>query len=147
MSCNNQIDRKITNELTKITLEQNYITFHNRNYSQNSGLAMGAPSSAILSEVYFQHLKHTRIIKSLTQYNIIGYFRYVDDVLMVYDETVTDIHEVHAAFNELFPTIKFTIEKETENNINFLDISIHNRRDNLEFNVYRKPTATDVIFP
>ena len=150
MSCNNQIDRKITNELTKITrtiLEQNYITFHNRNYSQNSGLAMGAPSSAILSEVYFQQLEHTKIIKTLTQYNIIRHFRYVDDVLMVYDETVTDIHEVHAAFNELFPTIKFTIEKETENNINFLDISIHNRRDNLEFNVYRKPTATDVIFP
>jgi hypothetical protein len=36
MSCNNLIAMKITNELTKITrtiLEQNYFTFHNRNYS------------------------------------------------------------------------------------------------------------------
>jgi hypothetical protein len=137
LSCNNQIDRKVISELIKITstiLElQNYFTFHNHNYSQNSGLAMGAPSSAILPEVYLQHLEHTKIIKTPTQYNFIGYSIYVDDVLMVYDETVTDIHEVHAAFNKLAPTIKFIIEKETDNNINFLDISIRNKRDNLQF--------------
>jgi hypothetical protein len=49
---------------------------------------------------------------------------------MVYDDTVTDIHEVCAAFNELATIIKFTIEKET-NNIKFLDISISNKRDSL----------------
>jgi hypothetical protein len=71
LSCNNQIDRKVISELIKITrtiLEQNYFMFHNHNYSQNSGLAMGAPSSAILPEVYLQHLEHTKIIK----YNFIG---------------------------------------------------------------------------
>jgi hypothetical protein len=142
MSCNNQRDRKIISELNKIIctiLEQNYFTFHNHNSSKNSELAMGAPSSAVLQEVYLQHLEHTKIIKTLTLYNIIGYFRYVDDVLMVYDETVTDIHEVRAMFNELAATIKFTIEKETNNNINFLDISISNKRDSLQFDVYRKP--------
>jgi hypothetical protein len=66
---------------------------------------------------------------------------------MVYDEMVTDIHEVHVAFNKLAPTITFIIEKETDNNINFLDISIRNKRDNLQFDIYRKPTATDVIIP
>jgi hypothetical protein len=66
---------------------------------------------------------------------------------MVYDETVTDIHEFHAAFNELAQTIMFAIEQETNNNINFLDISISNKRDSLQFDVYCKPTATDIIIP
>jgi len=66
MCIENQLEEKTTNELIKITyniLEQNYFTFRNQPYFQNTGLAMGAPSSAVLSEVYLQHLEHTEIIK------------------------------------------------------------------------------------
>jgi len=61
----NQLDEKTTNELIKIThtiLEQNYFTFRNQCYSQNTGIAMGAPSSAILSEVYLQHLNTLKLL-------------------------------------------------------------------------------------
>jgi len=62
MSLNHQLDAETTNAITKITctvLEQNYFTFQNINYSQSTGLAMGASSSAVLSEIYLQHLEHT----------------------------------------------------------------------------------------
>ena len=74
---------------------------------------MGAPSSAALSEIYIQHLEHTKITDIIIQQNIIGYFRYVDDILVVYDQSVTDIHKVHKALNNLTPTVKFTLENET----------------------------------
>jgi len=108
---------------------------------------MGAPSSAVLSEIYLQHLEYTGIIKIIIQNNIDDYFRYVDYTLIIYDENSTAIHEVHREFNSLDPTIKFTIETETENSINFLDISIQNEGNRLSINIYRKPTATDVIIP
>ena len=142
----NQLDDRITKELIKIirtVIEQNYFTFQNQKYFQKTGLAMGAPSSAVLSEVYLQHLEHTEIIKIITQHNILGYFRYVDDILMSYDENSTDMHEVHTAYNKLASTIKFTIE--TENNINFLDIAIQNKENGLIFGIHRKSTTTDVI--
>jgi len=60
----------------------------------------------------------------ITQNNIIGYIRYVDDILVVYDEKSTDIHDVNRAFSSRAPTIKFTTKTETNNNINFFDISI-----------------------
>jgi hypothetical protein len=66
---------------------------------------------------------------------------------MIYDENSTDIHEVHIAFNNLAPTIKFTIETKTDNNINFLDITIQNKENKLLFSVHCKPTTTDVIIP
>jgi hypothetical protein len=78
---NNLIGRTITEELIKITctiLAQNYFTLHNRHYSQNSGLAMGAPSSSILSEIFLQYLEQTKIIRILTQHKIVAYFLYVD---------------------------------------------------------------------
>jgi hypothetical protein len=55
---------------------------------------MGAPSSAILFEIYLQHLKHTEIINILIQNNIFGYFRYVDDILIAHNKELTDIHKV-----------------------------------------------------
>jgi hypothetical protein len=106
------LDEKTTNELIKIThtiIELNYFEFQNRCYIQNKGLVMGAPTSAILSEIYLQNLECTKIIKILTDNNILGYFRYVDDILIVYNDDFTDIHKVYKTFNSLAPTIKFTM--------------------------------------
>jgi hypothetical protein len=150
MSYNNQLDMNTTQDIMKITstiLEQNYFTFRNINYSQITGLAMGAPSSAVLSEIYLRYLEHTRILNILAQHNLRGYFRYVDDILIIYDDDHTDIQEVHVKLNGLSPTIKFTLEKENEHCIDFLDITIHNKDNKLSFSIYRKPTATDIIIP
>jgi hypothetical protein len=144
------LDGKTTNELIKIShtiLEQNYFEFQNRCYVQNKGLAMGAPTSAVLSEIYLQNLEYTKIVKILTDNNILAYFRYVDDILIVYDDDSTDIHKIYKAVNSLAPTIKFTMETENDNKINFLDITIHKERNGFSFNIFRKPTATDIIIP
>ena len=69
----------------------------------------------------------------------------MDDILIIYDENLTDIHKVHTEFNKLAPTLKFTIETEKNNKINYLDIEIQSKEDTLIFGIYRKPTATDVI--
>ena len=45
------------------------------------------------------------------------------------------------------PTMKLTIEKERENTITFLDITIEKEHDKLIFDTYRKPTTTDSIIP
>ena len=64
----------------------------------------------------------------LTKHNILGYFRYVDDVLLVYDSTVTDILEVLNDFNKATQPMYFTIEREENNQLNFLDIKIKKRK-------------------
>ena len=144
------LEEKNSNDLIKIThaiLERYYFEFQNQCYIQNTGLVMGAPTSALLSEIYLQHLEHTKIVKILTQNNILGYFRYVEDILIVYSDDLTDIHKVHRAFNILVPIIKFTMETETDNKINFLDIIVKKDKNSFSFNIFRKPTATDIVIP
>jgi len=44
-----------THELTKLVktfITQNYFRFHNMTYLKRDGLAMGAPTSSVLSEFY-----------------------------------------------------------------------------------------------
>ena len=107
---------------------------------------MGAPTSSIFSEMYLQYLEDTKLLDILTRHHILGYFRYVDDILVVYDSSDTDIHTVLDQFNDTTPTLTFTMEMEEENII-FLDISILKNNESFEFKIYRKPTATDTISP
>jgi hypothetical protein len=43
--------------------------------------------------------------------------------------------------------MKFTLEMECNNKINFLDITIQKTKQNLSVRIYWKPTAMDVIIP
>jgi hypothetical protein len=42
-------------------IEQNYFQFNQEYYKQTDGLAMGAPTSSILVEIYMQYMEHTNI--------------------------------------------------------------------------------------
>jgi hypothetical protein len=106
---------------------------------------MGAPTSAILAETFIQHLEHTIIHKILKKHQIIDYYRYVDDILIIYNEHHTNIDNTLDEFNRIHPKIKFTIEKETQNKINYLDLTLTKEENKLTFAIYRKPTNTDSI--
>jgi hypothetical protein len=68
--------------------------------------------------------------------------------LIIYDEKKkTNVIHTLNEFNKLQPTINFTLEKEQLESINFLDITIHRKHNNLQFSIYRKPTQTDIIIP
>jgi hypothetical protein len=107
---------------------------------------MGAPSS-ILSEVYLQYMENTTIYDLLIKHKVEDYFRYVDDILVMYKEDNTNVYKMLDDFNNLAPTMKFTLEDEQNNKINLLDITITKNHNGLAFEIYRKPTATDTIIP
>jgi hypothetical protein len=69
----------------------------------------------------------------------------VDDILKVYNRDTTNIEHLLSEFNDLHPSIHFTIETETDNKLNLLDVSIHRTQSGLQFGIYRKPTATDIM--
>ena len=147
---NNHTDPNVIEDIIKLTTtvtNQNYFQFMNENYIQTEGLAMGAPTSAILSEIYLQFLENNVIYNILKTHNIVGYFRYVDDILVIYNNVKSNIHEVLDDFNQITPKLKFTIEEKIERKLNFLDITIRREQHHITTSIYRKPTTTDTIIP
>ena len=63
------------------------------------------------------------------------YFRYVDDILIVYKNNVTNNDEVLGTFNSLTPTMHFTMEEGFNRRINFLDITIFKVDHTISFNI------------
>jgi hypothetical protein len=142
----NNVDLTIQTKLKQICntfLSQNYFQFNNSYYLQ--GLGMRAPTSSIFSEIHLNFLENT-IIYNILEHKIIGYFCYMDNILIVYKDSNTNIHKVQNLFNEVSPTIFFTIEEEENNSINFLDISNY-KNNGISFKIYRKFTTTDLIIP
>ena len=150
-TCNNNDDeeglKRDILKLLKVVIDQNYFQFMARTYVQHYGLAMGAPTSSILSEFYLQHLENSKICDILLNFNILGYFRYVDDLLIIYNERKTDIEDLLYCFNDITPKLNFTIQKETRGSINFLDLTFHRVVNRFSIDIYRKPTYTDAIIP
>jgi hypothetical protein len=47
---------------------------------------MGAPTSDILAEVYIQYMERKQPYPILVKQQIISYFRYVIDILIIYNQ-------------------------------------------------------------
>jgi hypothetical protein len=132
--------------LIKLILNQNYFYHDKKYYEQTNGLAMGAPTSALFTDIFLQYTEHNFIIPIINKYNILYYCRYVDDILILYNEDKFNIVSILDEFNNISPSLDFTCEIETNNSLNFLDTTIKKTINHeLVFSIYRKPSATDTI--
>jgi hypothetical protein len=99
-------------------MERNYLQFEQQYYKEIEGLAMGAPLLAILAETFIQHMEHNHIYPILKTQQIIEYYKYVDDIMCVQNKI--NIEQTLNEFNNIQPSIKFTIEKKLHEEINYL---------------------------
>jgi hypothetical protein len=82
-----------------------------------------------------QYIENNHIIGTLTKHNILDYHRYLDDILIVYNEDHTDIDDTLKELDSIHPSIQYTIDNERNNQLNYLDITIDNTHDTLTFNI------------
>lgn len=89
-------------------------------YAQKIGLPMGAPTSGIYAEMYvdfYINIKKNRLTSAGVKY----LKKYVDDILII--GNITD----HTSITKIMETkteLKFTIDKQNNDNIDYLDIKL-----------------------
>jgi hypothetical protein len=125
--------------------QQNYFTNKGEILIQKDGLAMGAPTSGLVAEFFLQNLENNHLTALADKHKIIKYFRYVDDILLIYDSDHTDTQKILNDFNAVHPKLNFTAEAESDYKINYLDVTIHRTPIGWKTAIYRKPTFTDTI--
>jgi hypothetical protein len=113
-------------DLLETILKQNYFSFQGQIYQPDKGVAMGSPISGTMTEVFLQRFEKT-IIKQLIDARALSiYTRYVDDILIIYDSTITNLDSILVLqyIDNIHSNIQLNPTYETDNNINFLDLSI-----------------------
>ncbi|XP_055605896.1 uncharacterized protein LOC129754060 [Uranotaenia lowii] len=134
----NQIEAYIA--VAEVCMKQNYFMFRGKFYKQTFGLSMGSKLSPLLAEVFMGDFE-TDLEKKEKLFPRV-WWRYVDDIFASVKERY--LPQTLELLNNQHSSIKFTVEKEVEGKLPFLDLLIQRKEDNtLKFGIYRKPTSTD----
>lgn len=129
-------------KLSRLCMKENYFTFRGKFYKQTKGAPMGNPLSPFLCELFMANIEST-----LEKRNIlpIRWWRYVDDIFCILKRA--DLETFFISLNNTHKNINFTIEKELNNRLPFLDVVVVRKSTDLEFEIYRKPTNTKRVIP
>ena len=120
----------------KTTLFANNGTY----YQQGFGTAMGSPVSAVIANAVMKDVEQRASANSPVK----PFFwkRYVDDVISAVSGN--EAGRLLSHLNSVEPFIQFTLEREKDRHLRFLDLNVSRRvQGNLEASIYRKPTHTD----
>ena len=100
---------------------------------------MGGPASSTTSEIYMQAYKRTAITTALHPPKVCG--RFVDDVYAILKRT--HLENVFHHISNLHQNIKFTMEKESNRELAFLETLLKRNNGEISVLVFSKPTHTD----
>ena len=131
------IDRNTFIILAKIASCDVLMSTHDGYYKQVDGLAMSSPPAPHLANGWMSQFDNT--IKG----EAVLYARYMDDIIR--NIKLIDIEEKLATINNLHPSLKFTIEREENGSIPFLDMKIIHNNGQLSSTWYNKPMDTGLI--
>ncbi|MGL4482604.1 MAG: reverse transcriptase domain-containing protein, partial [Lactococcus garvieae] len=107
-------------------------------YRQVDGVAMGSPLGPILADIFMSKLENNQLKSDIE--NLDTYCRYVDDIFIV-SPTSTNITNLLKKFNAAHEAIQFTVEKEVDGELPFLDIMVRKTESGIpERTIYRKKT-------
>ena len=118
-------------DLVSLFLITTWCTFDSQFYEQTDDVAMGGPALLTTVEIYMQAHERTAISTAL----------HLDDVYSILKRP--HLEKLFHHINKLHQNIKFTMDKESNGELAFLDTLLKRNDGKISVLVYRKSTHTD----
>jgi hypothetical protein len=126
-------------DLLRFVLTSTAFSFKGVFYKQVSGTPMGSPISCVVADLAMEQIE-AKAFKNM-QVQPSFYRRFVDDSFAVLQED--QVGSMFTALNSVHSSFKFTMEKEVDGRLSFLDVLVIRNSSGISTTVYRKPTHTD----
>ena len=129
-------------EMLYLATKDSLVEFNGKYYLQTGGFAMGNTLAVLLSNIFM-------VVKVEALFDEKGihpklYKRYVDDLFML-TRSSEEADLYFTILKSLHPSINFTMEKEMNGRLAFLDILIIRENGKFKTEIYRKPTDTGLM--
>nr|XP_006817019.1 PREDICTED: uncharacterized protein LOC102808054 [Saccoglossus kowalevskii] len=126
-------------KLLEIILKRNTFEFNNEYYTQTCGVSMGSPSSPEIADITF-HLLENQILLSGARY-IKTWYRFRDDIFMVFNGTIPELHKFIQDANMLHDKYQLTFEY-SMTQVTYLDLDLYKGQRFLDLNILDVKTHT-----
>ena len=124
----------------QICLNATDLTFRGKHYKQIFGTAMGSPVSIVIANLIMEDVEKRALSTFHSPPKV--WKRYVDDTFVIIHKNSVEDFLDH--LNTIENSIKFTIEKEADHTLPFLDTLVRrNQHGKFSTSVYRKPTNSN----
>jgi len=132
-----KLSKKELKRLFEFSTKETHLLFNGTFYGQVDDVAMGFPRVPILANLFMGH--HENIwLEQYGNSEVLFYRRYVDDTFCLF-HSEQDATLFFNCSNNQHPNIHFTMERETDHVLPFLDVLINNTDPHLSVaTVYRK---------
>lgn len=124
--------------------DNNYFIYKDKIYNQIFGMPMGNPLSPTIADIILDNLLDSAIEELKNKNIFIKYIvKYVDDILAIIKSD--DQEEILSTFNKYHSKIQFTIEREKNQEIAYLDTKLIRRKNSIIFDWFAKETSSGRI--
>ena len=124
----------------ELCLDKTFFISQDKIKKQIKGVPMGSSLSPVIADIVMEHIETTAMDTFVE--DIVIYRRYVDDTFVVLPEN--SINSFHNHLNSINPSIQFTLEKESNNQLPFLDVLVtRSVNGTISTSIYKKDTHTD----
>ena len=128
-------------DLLNIAISNTYFFFNKLLYKQVDGLAMGNPAAPALANVFLCHIEEKIFSTCPKEFLPLKYARYLDDTFAVF-QNEQQANNFFSFINSMQDNIQFTMEKQINNKLPFLDMLVHCNDSKISLSIFRKPTNT-----
>ena len=126
-------------EMLTFCVETTYFGMGSDIYRQEEGQAVGPPLSPVLANLYMEYFEEMALGSTSLKPSM--WLRYVDDTFILWPHH-EDVQTLLDHVNSIRPSIQFTMEKDQDNKLPFLDVLVTRTEQGFRSSVYRKPTFT-----
>ncbi len=133
---------ELCGELLDLVVSQKIFQFNHKFFMIVAGTSIGCRLSPYLAEAFMVHFENKIMEKSWAPR---FYRRYVDDIIAIVPKGTGE--NVLKELNEMHENLEFTLEKEKDGKLPFLDLIIKRNGEKFSYEIYRKPTDAPLCTP
>ena len=138
-----KIPKDVFRNLLTVATKKSFFMFNNKFYKQIDGVAMGSPLGPALANIFMCSFENKWLKDCPHSLKPVFYRRYVDDIFVLFS-SLDQAEKFKKYLSSKYPNIKFSLEKENDGRLSFLDINIFREKGKFVTNVYRKKTFSGV---